>query len=92
MKHLLVQYSEDWADEFDLVCKNTFTSEQFEEFKKAIPEDIIVRGNLGNVEAENEHTKEDFIDCLRVQELTDNEYEVLNRFDVLGGNCNAFDF
>ena len=91
MKYYLLNYSEDWADEFDLFANEIMTEEDYNTYIDSLPEEITVYANLSNVNAENEHSKKEFIECISKQELTKKEYDILNKFNVCNGICNAFD-
>jgi hypothetical protein len=91
MGKIIITYCEDWADEFDLEYTALMSEEDFDKYIEDLPEEVTVRANLGNVDAENEHTKLEFVTCLSVTKITDAEYDVLSKFNYASGNCNAFD-
>jgi len=91
MKYYLLTYSVDWADEFDLTDQRIFTEEELKSYIDGLDDNVEVRSNLGNVEAENEHTKSEYLDEVSQVEISKNEYDVLNKLNVLSGNSNALE-
>ena len=78
---LLIEYHDNYADEFNVFGFNVFTKEDWEIYKNNIPKKSIHVG-FGTNEDNNYPSKEDFLKTLTVKEITIDQAKTL--FDLFG--------
>ena len=85
-KNFLIKYKDCYADEFDLCGHMVLNEERYETFMKNIglvtPEEPV-NFNFGTNEKIIYYSKEQIESCLEIYELSEEDYEVLARLEIL---------
>jgi hypothetical protein len=87
MTKLLVKFDTNWADEMEIKGWSVFYSERaWEDWKDCIPNrkfSIYFGSNQ-----DNEYTREEFLKCFKVFDITDTDADTLER--LFGGSDGRF--
>jgi hypothetical protein len=81
MKHYLLRYDDNWADEFDVEGFRIYDQEEYDDFKKRVkaaeyPQQMY----FGTNEGIDVDSAKDYLDRIDVTEITEAEAKVLNKF------------
>lgn len=82
-EYVLVQFESDWSDEFDVYGSEVMTKEKYERYINDLTEKwkdgITVECYFGTNEGFTWDNISDYIDCLTVKDISEEEYNIIKR-------------
>ena len=91
MEYVLCKYAECWADEFDVIDTWATTIAEYNKFVHNLPQTFEVSGQLGNLYANEEYSKEEFLDTIIITPITKAEYDTIKKLNLEHSMCDAWD-